>query len=152
MVANPTLGVYVGFSRTLKYLAELVASLFAKQDPLIPALIQVESKGDDYAIGDTHLENKAYGPLQIRKPYITDVNEVAGTNYTAEQMRGNRKLSIWAFNIYMKRWATEQRLGKKPTNQDIARIHNGGPNGWKSPDTVSYWEKVVQVAPHLQNT
>ena len=42
----------------------------------------------------------------------------------------------------MKRYATEARLGHKPTVQDIARIHNGGPNGYKLAATVGYWNLV----------
>ena len=43
---------------------------------------------------------------------------------------------------YMNRYATEARLGRKPTNEDIARIHNGGPNGYKKESTLKYWKKV----------
>ena len=42
----------------------------------------------------------------------------------------------------MSRYATAQRLGHAPTDEDIARIHNGGPNGYKNPATLPYWEKV----------
>ena len=42
----------------------------------------------------------------------------------------------------MERYATKIRLGHDPTDEDIARIHNGGPNGYKNPNTVQYWEKV----------
>ena len=42
----------------------------------------------------------------------------------------------------MSRYATTARLGHVPTDEDLARIHNGGPNGFKNPATVAYWEKV----------
>ena len=45
---------------------------------------------------------------------------------------------------YMKRYATEARLGHAPTDEDLARIHNGGPNGYKNPATLDYWRKVQQ--------
>jgi len=35
---------------------------------LTQALIQVESGGDDWAIGDKKLKKKAYGPVQVRQP------------------------------------------------------------------------------------
>ena len=38
-------------------------------------LIAVESGGDPNAVGDKHLTNKAYGVLQIRQPYLDDVNQ-----------------------------------------------------------------------------
>ena len=44
-------------------------------------------------------------------------------------------------------YATEKRLGRPVTDQDRARIHNGGPNGWKSPATIGYWSKVKKFLP-----
>lgn len=43
---------------------------------------------------------------------------------------------------YWNRYATERRIGRPVTNEDRARIHNGGPNGWKKKATEIYWEKV----------
>ena len=45
----------------------------------------------------------------------------------------------------MKRYATEKRLGRPVTQEDIARIHNGGPNGYKKKSTEKYWQKVKKV-------
>lgn len=53
----------------------------------------------------------------------------------------------------MQRYATVKRLGRVPTVEDIARIHNGGPNGYKKTATTpaqklklknldKYWAKV----------
>ena len=42
----------------------------------------------------------------------------------------------------MQKYATAARLGHDPTVQDIARIHNGGLNGYKMDATVHYWESV----------
>ncbi len=33
---------------------------------LVEALIQVESTGNDRALGDKYMKEKAYGPLQVR--------------------------------------------------------------------------------------
>lgn len=109
---------------------------------LVDALIQVESGGDDNAIGDKHLKDKAYGCLQIRKPCITDVNKLWGTNYKAEDMLGNRELSVKTFHAYMSLYATEKALGRAVTDEDRARIWNGGPSGWKNKSTLGYWEKA----------
>ena len=111
-------------------------------DKLIQALIKVESGGDDNAIGDRRLKNKAYGCLQIRQPYVDDVNRSLKTAYRAEQCLGNRNLSIKIFNAYMAIYATTGRLGRPVMDQDVSRVHNGGPNGWRIPATIPYWEKV----------
>lgn len=116
-----------------------------KKLTLVEALIQVESQGNDNAIGDKHLEDKAYGCLQIRKPCVSDVNKIFGTNYTADQMLGNRQLSLWVFNKYMELYANVRKLGRPVTDEDRARIWNGGPTGYKRDSTIPYWEKVEKL-------
>ncbi len=112
---------------------------------LVQALIQVESGGDDNAIGDKNLINKAYGSMQIRQPVCDDVNKIHGTNIKATDMLGRRELSIDTFNKYMAIYATEKQIGRKVTDQDRARIWNGGPTGWKRSTTLSYWTKVKKA-------
>lgn len=111
-------------------------------DKLINALIQVESGGDDWAIGDRNLQYSAYGPLQIRWPYVSDVNKNFGTGYRAKQCLGDRELSIDIFKKYMSIYATREWLKREPTDEDIARIHNGGPFGYLNKKTIAYWNKV----------
>ena len=111
-------------------------------DTLIAALISVESGGDDQAIGDKHLRNRAYGCLQIRQPVCDDINRWYGTKLRAEECLGNRDLSIKVCKLYIHRYATAERLGKEPSDEDKARIWNGGPNGYNKASTASYWEKV----------
>lgn len=108
---------------------------------LIEAMIQVESGCDLAAIGDKGLKNTAYGCLQITQPYMTDA---LGPNRKAEETLHNKDLSIQAMNAYMTRYATARRLGRPATAQDIARIHNGGPNGWKIDTTLGYWKKILK--------
>ncbi len=109
---------------------------------LITVLIQVESGGDDRAVGDKHLKQKAYGCLQIRQPVCDDYNDHHGTAYRAEQMRGNRELSVKVCRWYLEYYGA--RLGRAATEQDCARIWNGGPNGWKRQSTRGYWKKVQE--------
>lgn len=114
---------------------------------LIGALIYAESlySGYEEAVGDKCLKNKAYGCLQIRKPCVDDVNKACGTKYKAEDCLGNRELSFWIFERYMELYATKARIGRDPTDQDRARIWNGGPNGWKKKSTLEYWKKVKKA-------
>lgn len=110
---------------------------------LVDAIIKVESGGYDYAIGDRLLTFSAYGPMQIRWPVVLDVNRSYGTDYRARQCLGERELSIEIFQKYMSMYATASRLGHEPTDEDVARIWNGGPNGYKKTSTVIYWRKVL---------
>lgn len=112
---------------------------------LIPAIIQVESGGDDNATGDHELIHQAYGPMQIRQPACDDVNRVFGGMRTAEQMLGNRELSIDTFEKYISIYCTPRHLGHTPNDQDIARTWNGGPAGpWRGV-TLPYWKRVQAV-------
>lgn len=116
-------------------------------EPLIQALIEVESGGDDWAVGDRHLIDKAYGPLQIRRPVCIDVNRKLGTQYRPQDMLGNRQLSITVFKAYMDIYCTAERLGRAVTNEDRARVWNGGPTAWEPGNkmykaTNAYWDKV----------
>ena len=111
---------------------------------LVDAIILVESGGNDYAVGDKNLENKAYGALQIRKPYCDDINSHFSTNYKAIDCLGNRKLSIWMFERYM------EIYGQGKTDEQKSRMHNSGPRGAKIPlpnpelekKLQNYWNKV----------
>lgn len=119
---------------------------------LLMLLIAVESGGDLNAVGDKHLKNKAYGPLQIRQPVCDDVNRHFGTKYRAEAMLGNRELSEKVCEMYLSIWATEVRIGRKVTDQDRARIWNGGPKGWQKKSTLGYWAKVQKAKQKLSAT
>ena len=100
--------------------------------PLIAAIITVESNGNDTAIGDG---GRAIGALQIHKAVVVDANRIAGTSYTHQQMT-NRIAARRVCEIYLSRYAA----GK--TNEEAARIWNGGPTGHRKSATVSYWNKV----------
>jgi hypothetical protein len=105
---------------------------------LILVLIMVESGGDNFAIGDNGL---AYGCLQLHASYVQDAAEHAG-KYWVHSDAFDRETSIEIVVAYMDRYATSARLGREPTLEDLARIHNGGPNGYYKESTKAYWAKV----------
>ena len=105
---------------------------------LVQAIEQVESGGDCRAIGD---KGRAVGCLQIWEVCVRDVNRISGKHY-AYKDRYSREKSYEMFKIYTDHYASKKRLGRKPTNQDRARVWNGGPNGYKKKSTIKYWNKV----------
>ena len=105
---------------------------------LIMVIIQIESSGNDLAIGDDGL---AFGCLQMHSAYVQDAAQYAKADWVHEDAF-DRETSIDIFIAYMSRYATKERLGREVTAEDIARIHNGGPNGWKKSATDAYWDKV----------
>ena len=110
-------------------------------DSLINALISVESSGKDNAVGD---KGKAKGCLQIWEVVVIDVNRKFNTDYKHDDAF-DRKKAIDICRKYLSIYATEARLGRKPTLEDYARIWNGGPNGFKKSATEKYWEKVKKA-------
>ena len=112
---------------------------------LLAALIAVESSGDPDAVGDNGL---AFGCLQLHAAYVQDAAQWAGEAWTHEDAF-NLELARKIVRAYMARYATEKRLGKSPTYEDIARIHNGGPNGFKKAATDGYWLKVKKELEQL---
>ena len=117
----------------------LQVTLTPQQTELVNALIQVESNGNDDAVGDN---GNAIGCLQIWKIYHTDATERSNIGgkyldcYT-------RSYSIKVFDAYMRRYARDAWTNPlKFDAEKVARIHNGGPKGYKKNATLKYWAKV----------
>ncbi len=110
---------------------------------VIQAIVEIESNGDLYAIGD---DGKSFGVMQIRQECLDDVNKANGTSYTTADLLGERGLSEWVFMEYMKLYATDRRLGRTPTGVDLARIWQGGPMGHKKISTIPYARKFIKLA------
>lgn len=108
--------------------------------PIITALIAVESQGNALLIGDG---GEAYGILQIHPCVIEDVNRVYHTSYRLDD-RKDDAASIKICELYLGYWGTryEERTHKSATPEVLARIWNGGPNGWRKESTRAYWAKV----------
>jgi len=110
---------------------------------LIDALINVESRGNDSAIGDRHLVgNEAVGALQIRPIMVREVNRIlklqkSDTRFKLKD-RYDRQKTIEMFLIWKNHHHPDGDFEK------IARNWNGGPKGFKKNRTVGYWVKVQQ--------
>lgn len=106
--------------------------------PLITALAMVESDN-----GRT-----SANVLQITPVCVRDVNRICrahGCDWSykladRENFDKSRAMAI----IYLTYWGNRyaEATGKQPTAEVYARIWNGGPNGWKKPQTLRYWHKV----------
>lgn len=101
----------------------------------------IESGQNPNAIGDNY---ESLGILQIQEAYVIDASSYANANWTHEDAL-DEDTAIKIFYAYMYRYATKERLGREPTLEDIARIHNGGPNGYLKLSTIKYWNKVKQL-------
>ena len=112
---------------------------------LIPALIQVESGGDARKVGDN---GKAVGVLQIHNCVVDDVNksftDIPNVRLFGYSDRRDSEASKMMCRAYLGRWGIYYmvKTGEKPTFEVLARIWNGGPNGYRKKATLKYWEKV----------
>ncbi|KAI8504717.1 hypothetical protein Bbelb_178350 [Branchiostoma belcheri] len=83
------------------------------------------------------------GPFQLKQAYWLDARLKGGPLMNDWQTcSASWTCSRDAVNGYMERYAVPSRLGHSPTCEDFSRIHNGGPNGFKSAATLKYWERV----------
>jgi len=116
-------------------------------DTLLDAIAWVESRGDPRAIGDG---GKAVGMYQIWKVYVDDVNRIYGTNYTYQDRFDPIKSREMTW-LYISYYGRPERTGRPLNPETLARIHNGGPNGYKKQCTVTYWKKVQKAMKLLES-
>lgn len=119
------------------------------ENNLIPAMIQVESLGNDSAIGDRHLVgNEAVGALQIRPIMIREVNRILKIQKSTKRFkrkdRYSREKSIDMFLVWKNYHHPEGGF------ETIARNWNGGPRGYKNKRTEYYWSKIQKELLDLQ--
>ena len=111
---------------------------------LIAALIQVETHGNDIAIGDN---GKSHGCLQIQQGCLDDVNKYYKTSYVRNDCY-DRKKSIAICRMYLVIYgkAYQKRSHEVPTMEVYARIWNGGYAGYLegTEKTDGYWRKVKE--------
>jgi len=108
---------------------------------LAAALILIETGGNDRAVGD---HGKALGPLQIHAEVVADVNRAFRAHYEHRRMT-NRAEAVQVLDRYLALYATPQRIGRGVTNEDRARIWNGGPDGWRRRATLGYARRFRAV-------
>ena len=125
---------------TTLLLSSPVDETYAKED-LLDAMCQVESNCDSDEVGD---DGDSIGAYQIQYAYWLDATEFSGIGGDYEDVL-NKEYARKIVLAYWNRYATKKRLGHEPTLEDMARIHNGGPNGFKKKATVVYWTKVEKV-------
>ena len=107
---------------------------------LLAAIRQVESGGNDRAVGDG---GRSIGPYQIQIPYWTDGGGDAG-RYRLDAWHANRCETI--ILGYWRRYCPAALAAGDM--QTLARVHNGGPKwtkGKRRAATANYWRKVQAV-------
>lgn len=115
----------------------MIATIFCLPAvPLFNAIAQVES---DRGATSENI-------YQIRKIYVKDVNRFSIYYYEEDDVK-DKHTSERMICDYWYRYASLYRIkeNKPVTYEVLARIHNGGPTGYKKSSTVGYWRKVRAV-------
>jgi len=105
---------------------------------LLAAMCEVESNGDCSKVGKVG----ELGCYQIRECFWIDALEHDPSIGGEYEDVIDREYAEKCIHAYWDRYATEKRLGRPVTDEDRARMHNGGPNGHKKTSTIKYWNKI----------
>ena len=105
---------------------------------LLGAICKIESNGDCSKIGKVG----ELGCYQIRECFWIDALEYDSSIGGEYEDVIDREYAEKVIYAYWDRYATEKRLGRPVTDEDRARMHNGGPNGYKKTSTIKYWNKI----------
>lgn len=110
---------------------------------LLDAISFIESNNRNTVIGDN---GKSVGRFQISKAYIDDVNRFLKNKkirYSYED-RNDPIKSREIVRVYLIEYGKHYSkvTGKIPSIEVYARIHNGGPSGWKKSATNVYVKKI----------
>ncbi|MFZ9881722.1 MAG: hypothetical protein ACO3QC_10020 [Phycisphaerales bacterium] len=107
---------------------------------LLDAIRQVESGGDDRAVGD---DGKAIGAYQIWSVYHQDATEwckaLAGPWADCYGRVHAERIVVAYWHRYCRQALRDGDL------EVLARVHNGGPRGHKKQATLGYWTKVQKA-------
>ena len=106
---------------------------------LLDAMCEVESNCDPTKVGKAN----EIGWYQILPCFWEDALEYdPNIGGVYEDVAKDKEYAEKCILAYWDRYATEERLGRPVTDEDRARIHNKGPNGYKKDSSIAYWNKV----------
>lgn len=88
---------------------------------------------------------------QIRRVYLDDLGRIYGCHF-ADEVATDRHASEQVMLAYWEYYGEQyaRRTGRQPTAEVLARIHNGGPNGWRKDSTLEYWRKVKAAMERME--
>lgn len=109
---------------------------------LLSVIAEIETGGKPRVIGD---QGAAYGLYQIHKEVVEDVNRVFHQHYTHEDCF-NPSIAKRIATMYLQYWGAiyQQKTHQPVTYEVLARIWNGGPQGWKHESTANYWLRAKE--------
>ncbi|GAB4158494.1 MAG: hypothetical protein Fur0037_26010 [Planctomycetota bacterium] len=108
---------------------------------ILDAILSVESGGrPEPPDGD---DGKAIGPYQIHEGYWIDARRQDPSLENDYALCRQRDYAERVVRAYMLRYAKD--AWESGDAEVIARVHNGGPDGFGKPSTLPYWRKVERA-------
>uniref|UniRef100_A0A1I7XRE8 lysozyme n=1 Tax=Heterorhabditis bacteriophora TaxID=37862 RepID=A0A1I7XRE8_HETBA len=91
--------------------------------------------------------SQSCGYYQIKLPYYKDCGtpgRKSGEDITTAWHRcaDDYNCATQCVKAYINRYKSHCAITGENTCQTMSRIHNGGPNGCKNPNTLGYWQAV----------
>ena len=102
---------------------------------VLAAMRHVESGGNDRAVGDA---GRSRGPLQCGRAAWNEACRYGRVKWDYDRLAWSYPHSARVVGWYAARWGAK-------TDEQVARIWNGGPGGAKKRATLSYWRQVQKV-------
>ena len=111
---------------------------------IIAALILLESGGNPDAVGDC---GRAVGVLQIHPEMVAECNRIAGWERWTPADRADPAKSRAMAEAYLEHWAqlVARRIGRNLAPEEIARLWNGGPTGYRKASTDAYARRFLDA-------
>jgi len=104
-------------------------------DRLLDAIAKVESRHNPSAIGDG---GRAAGAYQIHRAYWADGTKFLGVNWDYE-LAADPERAREVVRTYLLHYGRGRSL------LEMARIHNGGPNGHRKQSTLVYARRIARL-------
>jgi len=104
-------------------------------DRLLDAIARVESRSDTNAVGD---HGRALGAYQIHRRYWQDGTRILGVDWRYRDAHDPAKARR-VVRAYLSHYGRGRSL------LDMARIHNGGPQGDRMKATEKYARKIEAI-------
>jgi hypothetical protein len=109
---------------------------------LILAITSIESGGNPAAVG----RNGELGILQIQQGVVDDCNRLQSMMKFTHADALRPECAEAMFRIYVRHYASRERLGYKATIQEMAMIWNGGPSALHKYSSLEYASRAVALA------
>lgn len=115
---------------------------------LLDAMRVVESGGQKWAVGDG---GRSRGPYQITRLHWRDAMKQGGVdweyNLTAWHGPAAESAILWYWQRYcptaLEQLTTSDNAGAvERACEHLARVHNGGPRGYRKASTYRYWRRI----------